>query len=65
MRGRHGVVCCNEVGEKLLEFCAVNQFTVISTWFTKKSTHLATWKHPATKQSHMIDYVVMRAEQDV
>ena len=24
--------------------------------------HLATWKHPATKQSHMIDYVVMRAE---
>ena len=65
MRGRHGVGCCNEAGEKFLEFCAVNQFTVISTWFTKKSTHLATWKHPATKQSHMIDYVMMRAEQCV
>ena len=64
VRGRHGVGCCNEVGEKFLEFCAVNQFTVMSTWIIKKSIHLATWKHPATKQSHMIDYVVMHAEQD-
>ena len=63
VRGRHGVGCCNEAGEKFLEFCAVNQFTIMSTWFVKKSIHLATWKHPATKQSHMIDYVVMRAEQ--
>ena len=42
VRGRHGVGCCNEVGEKFLEFCAINQFTVMSTWFTKKSIHLAT-----------------------
>ena len=63
VRGRHGVGCCNEAGEKFLEFYAVNQFTIMNTWFTKKSIHLATWKHPATKQSHMIHYVVMRAEQ--
>lgn len=63
VRGRHGVGCCNEAGERFLEFCAVNQFTIMNTWFAKRAIHLATWKHPATKQSHMIDYVVMRAEQ--
>ena len=42
VRGRHGVGCCNEVREKFLEFCAVNQFTNMSTWFTKKSIHLVT-----------------------
>ena len=36
VRGRHGVGCCNEVREK---FCAVNQFTVMSTWIMKKSIH--------------------------
>ena len=23
-----------------------------------------TWKHPVTKQAHMIDFVIMRKEQD-
>ena len=60
----HGVGCCNDAGEKFLEFFAVHQFLIISTHqFTKKSIHLAAWKHPATEQSHMIDYVAMRAEQ--
>ena len=61
VRGRHGVGVCNEAGERFLEFCALNQFSIMNTWFEKKQHHLATWKHPATKQSHMIDFVVMRA----
>ena len=63
VRGRHGVGVCNEAGERFLEFCALNQFSIMNTWFEKKQHHLATWKHPATKQSHMIDFVVMRAAQ--
>ena len=35
----------------------------MNTRFTKKSSQLATWKHPATKQWHMIDYIMMRATQ--
>ena len=35
----------------------------MNTWFEKPQVHLATWKHPATKQSHMIDFVLMRKEQ--
>ena len=46
-------------GEKFLEFCALNQLTIMNTWFQKRDHHLTTWKHPATKQWHMIDYVVM------
>ena len=65
VRGRHGVGRCNEAGEKLLEFCSLNQLTIMNTWFEKKRHHLTTWKHPATKESHMIDYVIMRADQRV
>lgn len=63
VRGRYGVGNCNEAGEDFLQFCTINNFTIMNTWFCKKPIHLATWKHPATRQMHMIDYVVMRAEQ--
>ena len=63
VRGRHGIGICNEAGEKLLELCAVNSLTIMNTWFQKKQVHLATWKHPATKQAHMIDFVMMRRGQ--
>ena len=52
------VCVCVCAGERLLEFCAVNNLTIMNTWFEKKEVHLATWKHPATKQSHMIDFVI-------
>ena len=29
----------------------------------KKPIHLATWRHPATKEMHMIDYIVMWSNQ--
>ena len=32
-------------------------------WFKKKAVHLCTWIHPATKQAHMIDFVMMRRDQ--
>ena len=63
VRGRHGVGSCNEAGERFLEFCAVNDLTTMNTWTEKPQVHLAPWKHPATKQSHMIDFVLMRKEQ--
>ena len=65
VRGRHGVGRCNQAGEKLLEFCSLNQLPIMNTWFEKKRHHLTTWKNPATKESHMIDYVIMRADQRV
>ena len=63
VHGRHGVVGCNEAGETFPEFYALHLFTIMNTWLGKKQHHLARWKHPATKQAHMIDYVIMRADQ--
>jgi len=63
VRGLHGIGTCNEAGEQLLELCAVNNLTIMNTWFKKKPIHLGTWVHPATKQTHMIDFVMMRKDQ--
>ena len=46
--------------EQLLELCSL---TIMSTWFEKKPIHLGTWIHPATKQTHVIDFVMMRKDQ--
>ena len=51
------------MGKEFLEFCALNQFSIMNTWFQKKKIYQGTWMHPATKKCHMIDFVVMRAEQ--
>lgn len=63
--GKHGLDERNEAGEEFMQFCALNQLTVMNTWFQKKSIHYGTWMHPATKHFHMIDFVVMRANQKV
>ena len=41
---------------------AMNQLTVMNTWYRKKSMHYGTWIHPATKVSHMIDLVMVRTD---
>lgn len=53
--GKHGIDVRNEAGEEFLQFCALNQLTVMNTWFQKKNIHYGTWIHPATKWFHMID----------
>ena len=53
----------NPAGVELLEFCAVNELSIMNTWYQKKEIHQGTWTHPATKQCHTIDFVVMRASQ--
>ena len=61
--GRHGLSERNQSGEELLEFCAMNELSIMNTWYEKKEIHQGTWTHPATKKSHMIDFVMMRAGQ--
>ena len=63
--GKHGLSEHNFVGEDFLEFCALNQFSNMNTWSQKKEIYQGTWMHPATKKCHMIDFVVMRAEQRI
>ena len=57
----------NEAGEdldSLVIVSTVNHLTVMNTWFQKKRVlQYGTWMHPATKQVHMIDLVVMKMSQ--
>ena len=63
--GKHGLDERNMAGEEFLQFCAVNQLTVMNTWFQKKDIYFGTWMHPATKKHHMIDLIAMRAAQSL
>ena len=63
--GRYGKSERNLAGVELLEFYAVNELSVMNTWFKKREIHQGTWTHPATKKCHMIDFVVMRAGQRI
>ena len=63
--GKTGMNERNIAGIDLLEFCAVNELSIMNTWFQKREVHQGTWTHPATKKCHMIDFVMMRANQRV
>ena len=58
--GRFGLGKRNEAGEVLLQFAQMNELSFLNTSFMKKDIHLGTWMHPATKQFHAIDFVLMR-----
>lgn len=42
VHGKYGLGECNEAGEQLLEFCAVNEVALLNTCFAKKESALAT-----------------------
>ena len=63
VRGCHEVGQTNESGEALLSWCALNNLAVMNTMFEKKDIHKHTWQHPASKQWHCIDYIIMRQKQ--
>ena len=38
--GKYGLDERNEAGEELIQFCALNQLTVMNTWFQKKNIYI-------------------------
>ena len=58
--GMHGLGRMNEAGLNLLSFCAVNNLSIMNTFFMKRDIYKQTWQHPGTKVWHSIDFFVMR-----
>eukprot|EP00117_Sycon_ciliatum_P039014 scpid35652/ scgid3339/ Craniofacial development protein 2; p97 bucentaur protein len=58
--GRYGHGARNDAGERLLMWCATNGLSVMNTHFQKPASRRGTWMHPATKQTHLIDFIIMR-----
>ena len=61
--GCFGIDDRNQAGKDLLNFCDLNQLSLMDTWFQKDSFRYGTWTHPATKKYNMIDFVVVRSAQ--
>ena len=56
--GMHGLGRMNEAGLNLLSFCAVNNLSIMNTFFMKRDIYKQTWQHPATKVWHDIDLIL-------
>ena len=53
---------CEEPGwRRFLEFCEINQLSIIDTWFQKKRHHYGSWTHPGTRCGSMNDFLVVRS----
>ena len=50
----------NERGEKLIEWCKANDFTVTNTWFKNHPRRQWTWMSPGDRTRNKIDYILIQ-----
>ncbi len=62
VRGCHGYGSVNPAGVELLSFAAINNLSIVNTWFPKRDIFKRTWQHPGSLSWHCIDYVLVRGE---
>nr|VZI50851.1 unnamed protein product [Spirometra erinaceieuropaei] len=58
--GPHGLRGSNDNGLLLLRTCAEHRLTLTNTFFCLKVREKATWRHPRSRQWHLLDYVLVR-----
>ncbi|CAF1279547.1 unnamed protein product [Adineta steineri] len=51
--GPYAIDAKNANGIRFMDFCLANDFIIANTFFQHKSVHLASWKHPSSKQWHI------------
>ena len=55
--GYFGIEHCNQAGEDLLNFCDLNQMSIMNAWFQKRSHYFGTW---TSQRRFCLDVQVMR-----
>ena len=58
--GQFGVGTLNENGQRLLEFCTINNLCITNTYFRMKPQHKVSWRHPRSKHWHQLDLIITR-----
>lgn len=60
--GSHGEAIKNGSGDRLLQFCSVNEMLVTNTWFQHNNIHKYTWECPGRQLKSLIDYILVRKD---
>nr|VZI45128.1 unnamed protein product [Spirometra erinaceieuropaei] len=58
--GPHGLRGSNDNGLLLLRTCAVHRLILTNTFFCLPEREKATWRHPRSRQWHLLHYVLVR-----
>nr|VZI36144.1 unnamed protein product [Spirometra erinaceieuropaei] len=58
--GPHGLRGSNDNGLLLLRTCAEHRLMLTNTFFCLPEREKATWRHPRSRQWHLLDYVLIR-----
>ncbi|BHF61707.1 hypothetical protein SprV_0100468300 [Sparganum proliferum] len=58
--GRHGLHGSNDNGKLLFRTCAEHRLILTNTFFCLPEREKATWRHPRSRQWHLLDYVLVR-----
>nr|VZI32826.1 unnamed protein product [Spirometra erinaceieuropaei] len=58
--GPHGLRGSNDTGLLLLRTCAEHRLILANTYFCLPEREKATWRHPRSRQWHLLDYVLVR-----
>nr|VZI35549.1 unnamed protein product [Spirometra erinaceieuropaei] len=58
--GPHGLCGSNDNGLLLLRTCAEHRLILTNTFFCLPEREKATWRHPRSRQWHLLDYVLVR-----
>ena len=56
--GKFGIGAMNENGERLLQFCAINDLGIINTLYKQPPKRLITWTSPDAKTRNQIDFIL-------
>ena len=57
--GKHGMGTRNDNGERLVEFCAMNNLVIGGTLFTHRDIHKLTWTSPNGRDKNQIDHLMI------
>jgi exonuclease III len=60
--GEQGEETLNNNGERLLNFCIMNDLIILSTMFIHKDIHNITREEPSRKEKSIIDYIIVQRE---